>query len=77
MTELITKHLDKQYNFTLSTICSYSLIDKYSGERVHIKTLVIMLSKIFDISEEESFIIFDEWSDKKLAEINHIITDIQ
>jgi hypothetical protein len=77
MEQIVIKYLEKQYMFTLSTIQSYVLTDRVTGEQIYLKALFNTLSKIFGISDSELLDIWDVWADKKIKELNNRIVDIR
>lgn len=77
MEKIIIKHLELQYKFTLSTLQSYQLIDRYSNQKIYIKSLFNDLEKIFGVSNEELLEIWDIWAERKIVELNNKITEIR
>jgi len=64
MKTIVIRYLDKNYYVPLSTV-SYTLIDRFNREPVGIKTLFASLQLIFNITEEDTLSIYNEWIDKQ------------
>jgi hypothetical protein len=77
MEKIIIKHLELQYKFTLSTLQSYQLVDRYNNQKIYIKSLFNDLEKIFGVSNEELLEIWDIWAERKILELNNRITEIR
>jgi hypothetical protein len=77
MKEIVSKFLDDQYRFTLSTYSSYMLQDRYTKKDVYLRTVFENLKVIFGIEDDELQDIWDFWADKKIIELNNRITDIR
>lgn len=77
MEEIVTKYLDKQYRFTLSTLSSYKLWDRVKKESVYLTTIWADMETIFGLSKEAFEPIWDKWAEAKILELNNRITDIR
>ena len=77
MEEIVTKYLNKQYCFTLSTLSSYKLWDRYKQENVYLRTIWSDMETIFGLSKEAFEPIWDKWAEEKILELNNRITDIR
>lgn len=77
MEDIVTKYLDKQYRFTLSTLSSYKLWDRINKENVYLTTIWADMETIFGLSKEAFEPIWDKWAEAKILELNNRITDIR
>ena len=77
MKEIVSKFLEDQYRFTLSTYSSYMLQDRHTKQDVYLRTVFENLKTIFGVDDEELQEIWDFWADKKIIELNNRITDIR
>jgi hypothetical protein len=77
MEEIIIKHLNKQYQLTLSTYVSYKVLDKIDNVEVSLKQVIQNIILIFNIDETEIMGIFDKWADNQATLLNNKIADIR
>ncbi len=77
MEEIVTRYLDKQYRFTLSTLSSYKLWDRNNRTNVYLTTIWGDMETIFGLSKEDFEPIWDKWAEAKILELNNRITDIR
>ena len=77
MDKLIYKYFNKNYRMTLSTYSSYKLYDKVSESDISLKTVLISMTEIFSVSQEEIHKVFEKWSDKESVIINNRIVELQ
>jgi hypothetical protein len=77
MKEIITKYLDKNYKFTLSSYISYHLVIKSNGEQIRPDDVYKTLSQIFGLSNEEIEPIYNAWGEAQAIKMENLITDIR
>ena len=77
MEQMITKYLENNYIFTLSTLVSYKLVDKFDGSEVGLRSVMQTIMSIFNIDEDTLFPIWEKWSESKAIEVNNRITDFR
>lgn len=77
MKDIIIKYLDKNYKFTLSTYVSYNLYDRNGCKEVRLKEVLENIMHIFNISNEELRLIFDDWADTRAIEMQNKVTDFR
>lgn len=77
MKEIITKYLDKNYKFTLSSYISYHLVMKPSGEQIRPDDVYKTLSQIFGIDNKEIEPIYNAWGETQAIKMENLITDIR
>lgn len=77
MEELIFKYLDSNYVFSLSTIISYKLVDKFNKTDIGVLNVMNTLKNVFDVDDDELYPIWEKWSQIKAVEINNKITDFR
>jgi hypothetical protein len=77
MKEIITKYLDKNYKFTLSSYISYHLVIKSNGEQIRPDDVYKTLSQIFGLSDEEIEPIYNAWGEAQAIKMENLITDIR
>lgn len=71
MEQMVTKYLDNNYHFTLSTLVSYKLVDKFDGSEVGLKSVMRTVMSIFNIDYETLYPIWEKWSESKAIEVNN------
>lgn len=69
--------MDKNYRFTLSTYSSYFLLDRVSGNTVHLRDVLILLKETFTMDETTLMNIFEKWSETQETLINNRIVEIK
>ncbi len=77
MKEIITKYLDKNYKFTLSSYVSYHLVSVPSGEIIRGTDVFSSLNEIFSIEQKELDEIYDAWAQNQAIKMENHITDIR
>lgn len=77
MEEFITNYLEKNYVFSLSTMISYKLLDKFDNSEVGLRIVMKTLQNLFNIDEDTLYPIWEKWSEKKAIELNNKITDFR
>jgi hypothetical protein len=77
MEELIVKYLETNYNFSLSTLISYKLVDKFDNSEVGLKSVIGNLKNLFNVDDDTLTPIWEKWSETKAIEINNRITDFR
>lgn len=74
---LILKYLRKNYCFTLSTLTSYNISCRHTGEKIAIPKLMQDVEVALNISEEELFPVFNKWAEEEYTKINNLLVDIE
>jgi hypothetical protein len=77
MEQMVIKYLENNYHFTLSTLVSYRLVDKFDGSEVGLRSVMQTIMSIFNIDDEALFPIWEKWSENKAIEVNNRITDFR
>ncbi len=77
MEDIVLKHLNKNYRFTLSTYSSYFLKDRVNNANVHLKNVLALLKETFTMDETELMNIFGKWSESQEVLINNRIVEIK
>ena len=77
MDDLIIKYLENNYIFTLSTLVSYKLVDKFDGSEVGLRSVLSTLKDVFNIDDNTLLPIWEKWSESKAIEVNNRITDFR
>jgi hypothetical protein len=77
MRELVIKHLNRNYHFSLSTMVSFFIKEKASGKQISLYGVIDIMKLVFDISHEEAYEIFDEWAEVQHTFINNRIVDLR
>ena len=77
MKEIVTKYLNDNYKFTLSTYVSYKLRERLSNDDVSLKEVLTQLDTIFSLTPDELRDYFEAWADVKAIEINNLVVDMQ
>ena len=77
MKEIVTKYLNDNYKFTLSTYVSYKLRERLSNDDVSLKEVLNQLDTIFSLTPDELRDYFESWADVKAIEINNLVVDMQ
>lgn len=77
MKEIITKYLDKNYRFTLSSYVSYHLVTVPGGEIIRGTAVFITLNEIFSVEQKELDGIYDAWAQTQAIKMENLITDIR
>ena len=77
MEQMVIKYLENNYHFTLSTLVSYKLVDKFDGSEVGLRSVMQTIMSIFNIDDETLFPIWEKWSENKAIEVNNRITDFR
>jgi hypothetical protein len=77
MKEIITKYLDKNYKFTLSSYVSYHLVTVPGGEIIRGTDVFATLNEIFSVEQKELDEIYDAWAQVQAIKMENLITDIR
>lgn len=77
MEDIVKKYLDKNYRFTLSTYSSYFLLDRVSGNTVHLRDVLTLLKETFTMDETTLMDIFGKWAEAQETLINNRIVEIK
>ena len=77
MKEIITRYLDKNYKFTLSSYVSYHLVTVPSGEIIRSTDVFATLNDIFSVEQTELDKIYDAWTLVQAIKVENRITDIR
>ena len=70
MEQMVIKYLENNYHFTLSTLVSYKLVDKFDGSEVGLRSVMQTIMSIFNIDDETLFPLWEKWSENKAIEVN-------
>lgn len=77
MENLVLKYLRKNFMFTLSTLNSYNVTYRHTGEVIRLSDLVKEVKEALSIDEEELLPILDKWTESEYTKINNILVDIE